>query len=540
MRGREVALSAVSPLVSSSTPGGRRVAGALLAAALALAVVPAAAGASTGRVVLRAVAPAPPSVATPRIVGGQATTIAGAPYLVRIRAREDGQPYGASGPFSYSTCGGTLVDPTHVVTAAHCVLNAGADVPPASFRVNTGFSRFNATPGSGGDPRPLSGDALQTRTVEAVRRHPGYALRAGGSGTLAELVNDVAVLTLSSPVRTDASTQPIGLADAGASPLGTARTAGYGLQADGGTADGLLYALDTPLSDASTPLASGGTGGLNALYAVSQSPVGSTCQGDSGGPLVQNGRLIGVVSSGPSCGPGAPSFYTNVAAPEVREFLLGNDAPPAAPRGGEDVSLRTPKAPRTGDTLTCSAGTWSNGPTFVHTFTDTRNGRVLQSGPGATYVLAQDTVGATVSCRAAASTAGGTGRTPPTGATAAVAQGPQAKLRARMTASRSRVPRRGRVRMRITVTNTSSILATTVRTCVRPGPRFVVTQNGGGQIVGGRLCWTTPSVKRGVTKRFELKTRKQAKRGRTTLASASVTAPYVKSAGANRRITVRR
>jgi hypothetical protein len=228
-----------------------------------------------------------------------------------------------------------------------------------------------------------------------------------------------------------------------------------------------------------------------------------------------------------------------VAAPEIREFVLGNDAPPAAPRGGEDVSLRAPRAPRTGDALLCSPGSWTNGPSFSFTFVDTRNGRVLQDGPSGTYALAQDTVGATVSCRATATTAGGVGRTPPTGATAAVVQGPRARLRATVSVSRSRIPRRGRVSLRVTVRNTTSVLATTVRTCVRPGKQFVVRRRGGGTVVGGRLCWTNASIRRSATKRFELAARPRARRGRQTVAAVSVTAPFVRTAGASRRVTVR-
>ncbi|CAB4901834.1 unannotated protein [freshwater metagenome] len=550
-----VALGALA--VGATSAGAASTGGTSAGAATAGGAAPG--GASTGStgaggrpggrtVVLRASpAPAAPAVAAPaaaparpRIVGGTTTTIASAPWQVRIRARDDGQPYGAPGAFSYGACGGAVIDATHVVTAAHCVLNGRVDRPAVSFRVNSGFSRFNAAPGSGGEPMPLASDTPQTRTVSAVRRHPGYVLRDGSSGTIADLADDVAVLTLSTPLTFDANTQPIALADVGPSPVGPARITGFGLQSDGGAADGLLHALDVPLIDAATPLSAGGAGGVNALYAVSRTPAGSTCQGDSGGPLVQAGRLVGVVSSGPACGGGQPSFYTNVAAPEVREFVLGSDAPPAAPRGGEDVSLRTPRAPRTGDALTCSAGTWSNAPAFVHVFTDTRTGRVLQSGPSPTHVLAPDTVGATVSCRAIATTAGGAGRTPSTTATAAVAQGPQARLRASVSISRSRVRRSGLVTVRVRVRNVGDAPAAGVRTCVRPGPRFLVRRTGGGTLVGGRVCFTNTSISRSTTKRLVLKVRRRAARGRTTVASVSATAPTLRSASASRRVTVRR
>ena len=532
----------VSHLTSSSTR--RRavpLAGSILAASAIAALAPAAAAAADGSTVLRAdQGTQRPSV--PQIVGGDVAGISSAPYQVRIRANTEGQPWGTAGKFT--TCGGSVLDATHIVTAAHCTINpANANIDPASYVVDTGFSRFDPTPGAGSDPAPQPGDTLQTKSVSAVRRHAGYGRPGGASGTLTQLADDAAVLTLSTPLTFDANTQPIPLADPGPSAgSGEARVTGFGLQSNGGEANGAFYSLTAPVVDPAVAPERGGTGELNALYVVTLSPRGSTCQGDSGGPLVQNGRLIGIVSSGPKCGADTPSYFANVSAPEVRDFLLGNDAPPLAPRGGQDVSLRLPSStPEAGDTITCSAGTWSNGPTFAYRFTDTRSGRVLAEGPSATYRIKAGDAGATISCRGLATTPGGVGVTPPTEAAPAVraaATPDPARLTAAITSGSSRVRQGGRVSFRVTVRNTGDVTARTVRTCVRVSSRFSIVSRGGATLSGGRLCWTNVRLASTTTKRFSLRADRDARAGRTTAASVSVTSPSVRSASARRAVTI--
>ena len=111
----------MSHLTSSSTR--RRavpLAGSILAASAIAALAPAAAAAADGSTVLRAdQGTQRPSV--PQIVGGDVAGISSAPYQVRIRANTEGQPWGTAGKFT--TCGGSVLDATHIVTAAHCTIN---------------------------------------------------------------------------------------------------------------------------------------------------------------------------------------------------------------------------------------------------------------------------------------------------------------------------------------------------------------------------------------------------------------------------------
>ncbi len=154
--------------------------------------------------------------------------------------------------------------------------------------------------------------------------------------------DDVAVLTLDTPLDLSGpAAQPIALVDNGAyQPLGTAAgISGFGLQAGGAASpDGQLYAVGTTIGD---PLACGGE--ANAVVTCISSAVGSACEGDSGGPLTVGTVLAGVASfvstSGPSgeCGIGSLNGYTNLAAGEIREFVLGNDRR-RSPRAAAETS----------------------------------------------------------------------------------------------------------------------------------------------------------------------------------------------------------
>lgn len=472
---------------------------------------------------------------------------AAVPWQARLRARTDGRNWENAAPSGGTNCGGTVIGPRTIVTAAHCVIHNRANIPARSFRVDTGISRFSTAPADRGAPQPLGSDTRQTVGVASIRRHPGFPNPPSGPVTPDQFVDDVAVLTLETPLTFDANTKPIALADPGAGPSsGAALVSGWGLQSGGAAApNGRLYALNTGLVDVGIGAAYAGT--TNALYVGAVSPSGSTCPGDSGGPLVAGGRLVGIVSSGDQgCDPGTPGYYTSVAAPEVRDFILGNNAPPRAPRGGADASLSG--IARAGDGLACSPGTWANAPVFGFAFVDTRNGTTLQAGPSATYAVTDGDVGRTIACRASATNAGGVGTSLMSGVTPPIAPRPAppvqtpngARLRVQLVAGQSSVRRRGRVAWVIAVDNVGGEPARSLRTCVTIGSRYTVSSRRGGKLKRNRLCWETKQLKRRTLKRFVLRAKSNAKRGRRTAARVKVTAASIASVSASRRITVRR
>jgi len=489
--------------------------GALLAAAALVTLALSAAGASATEGTLR-LGPQDPVGKKPAIVGGTAISVTQTPWQVFLVSN-------LGGGRTYA-CGGSILDATHVVTAGHCVYDptTATRVDASALTVVAGISNFRTPEGT-----------AQPAAVAQVRVHPGYVYTAANGGVAAD---DVAVLTLGS--RLDLSgtaARAIPLVD-GYPAVGTAAgISGFGRQVAGGEPDGQLYAVGTTIGD---PLTCGGT--ENAVVDCVNSQVGSACEGDSGGPLTVGAALAGVASfvttTGPTgeCGVGSTNGYTNLAAPEIREFVLGNDTPPVAPRGGADVSARGRF--QSGGEMTCSPGSWSGAPTFTYTFVDTRNGEVLQSGPNATYAFGDGDVGRTVACQPAAANAGGTGITrtessPPIAARPAD-QTPQPRpqprpqpsrpaakkptLRLTVKAAATRVRPGAAVRYAITVANRGRAAAKRVVVCDAPGRGLSFgTLPKGASKSRGRACWTLGTVKAGArrTVRVTLRVARSAKPG---------------------------
>ena len=349
-----------------------------------------------------------------QVVGGSGIEVQSAPWAVYIEQTT------ATARFS---CTGSVVDASHILTAAHCVFDeAGAQAQPSQLLVRAGISSF---------PTPLTTDAEQDRTVASVRIHPGF------TWTGAATPDDVAVLALSTPLDLSGSAvQAVALPTPGSSyPAGTpVGLAGFGRQSPTAGATGTL-AWMTAAVDAQGSCGGPG-GGLianNGIVICASSPTSAVCNGDSGGGLVTLGQqptLIGVVSAGSaSCQAGSHSLFTYTGAPEILQFVQGNDEPPTAPRETTSTFLNLKWQPPlvVGNSLTCSTGEWSGEPQFTYSFLDAATGAVLQSGPQPRYLIAPGAVGEDVDCEVKAANDGGT-TLAETLATAAIGAAPQARL----------------------------------------------------------------------------------------------------------------
>ena len=227
------------------------------------------------------------------------------PDVVNGRAPEPGEVRAlvsvSAGGFS---CGGTLVDSLHVITAAHCsVDSSGRPLNPSSVRV--GWSTTTARP-------------LPAYAVAAVSVHPSY--------NMTTYANDLAVLELAAPIP-GATPMLVASAAKGVAALtagAVVRSAGFGRIAVNGPLSGTALVADLVVlpnkvcGSSRTPYRIGdvdfyGYGKSvdtrTAVCAIGVVPgttqIIDTCQGDSGGPLYAGSgvtaRLVGVVSVGDGC-----------------------------------------------------------------------------------------------------------------------------------------------------------------------------------------------------------------------------------------------
>ncbi|MFD4510150.1 trypsin-like serine protease [Streptomyces sp. NPDC058457] len=243
------------------------------------------------------------SAVSPKIIGGGTTTISSAPWMAQLWY---------DGTDISFFCGGTVVSPTKILTAAHCVRdeNGKAYNWAANGYIVTGTASLP------------DGTDLHGGTVTRVARqwnHPSFSPTT--------INNDIAVLTLTKPVKAT----PIRLTtstDTTSYKAGTSAKV-YGWGRTSSTSDDISETLKT----ATLPMQSDGTcsGYFGSLYTKTHmvcagkpatgSDTGSTatCNGDSGGPLVVGGRIVGVVSWGVTDGTtecvvtGSYSVFTKVS-----------------------------------------------------------------------------------------------------------------------------------------------------------------------------------------------------------------------------------
>ncbi|MBL1289029.1 trypsin-like serine protease [Streptomyces sp. NPDC057067] len=233
-----------------------------------------------------------PQGKSPRIIGGTSTAFSSAPWMVQLLFEFDNDGY------YYFTCGGTLVAPNKVMTAAHCVTDENGK---ALNMVGQGLVLAGTAKLAGG-PNDEGTAVSITRSYFA------------GSYNADAIDNDVALLTLSKPLSYTPA-QPASYGDNARYTAGTvATTYGWGMTGsdyDFSPLSDTLLRLEQPLrSDAecsesldtavSIPgaykpghMICAGVGGTG-----NDSTGKATCPGDSGSPMFVSGRVIGITSWG--------------------------------------------------------------------------------------------------------------------------------------------------------------------------------------------------------------------------------------------------
>lgn len=203
--------------------------------------------------------------------------------------------------FGSHFCGGTLIAPNKVLTAAHCIADYSSSTVRNNIKVVLGNINLNSSSGT---------ESFKIASYKISEDYSSWTSQ-----------NDIAILTLDgaskftpAPINLEANLPAVGE---------KTYVAGWGTTREGGSISPVLkYTAVDVVSNAECKKAYGSKifdGSLCAYTAKTDS-----CQGDSGGPLYSydGSRLtvVGIVSWGQGCArAGYPGVYTRVS--EYADFL---------------------------------------------------------------------------------------------------------------------------------------------------------------------------------------------------------------------------
>ncbi len=262
-------------------------------------------------------------MAQPAVVGGTDVSISSIPWQVLFIIDNE------------SVCGGALVSPTKIVSAAHCF----DGFPPSKVAAWAGITQMSDR------------SASSQLAIGSITMHPDY--------NAATFANDIAVVNLSAPVPARLGAITIALPsgeDAATWPAAgvNATVSGWGEKTSGvPVASNNLQIAVIEIMAAPSAAECGSYGGayIPALQICAGVPEGGVdgCQGDSGGPLTTyvNGEpiLAGVSSTGLECGlAGYPGLYVRMTT--YLPWLASQGIDITA--GGSTAIVATPGSARDG------------------------------------------------------------------------------------------------------------------------------------------------------------------------------------------------
>ncbi|KAJ8666928.1 hypothetical protein QAD02_008590 [Eretmocerus hayati] len=245
-----------------------------------------------------------------RVVGSSQVSIFSHPYIASLR-----------NPSNEHYCGGSIISPWIILTAAHCLQN----YPSETLTVKVGSDHIN------------TGGSLHRVSKKVLHENYQYRIQTNGRSYP---VNDIGLLKLESPIALDysrASTIQLFQKNEQINEYSTGIVVGWGLEHGRNYAHDVALYLEEqsniwksfqPTLHASKYLKAANlqiisretcsrVSGYEGLedQICTYSPGKGSCLGDSGGPLVVSGRQAGIISWGEDCNnESAPGVYTEVAA----------------------------------------------------------------------------------------------------------------------------------------------------------------------------------------------------------------------------------
>lgn len=220
----------------------------------------------------------------PTIVGGEDAKPHEFPFIISLQ--NNGRHF----------CGGSLITPNTVITAAHCVYGQTAE------NLTVSLGRHNI--------KNDENDEKQNIKVADFIAHADFSYNT--------LVNDVAIIHLATPAVLNEYVQTIALPEPDLIPEGKSSIIGWGKTESCffcGLPDTLQYAeVDIYKFDDCAEKYKNSGNKIQAGMVCAATDGIDTCQGDSGGPLFQNGTLLGLTSWGIGCAnKNYPGVYTQVS-----------------------------------------------------------------------------------------------------------------------------------------------------------------------------------------------------------------------------------